>query len=138
MRAGEAGATDSLIDSSRLAFRYASVLRMIESLTNQRIEGVQIIDGGSQNNSELGDCQCDRTIRVGWSDGSNHHRKCAGTVNCPGRFASLAEAPAYVASNMQLKRFKPQVSEGHEEAKRRYSKIEARYMAQTVALPQKS
>src|SRR5205085_2755200 len=32
-----------ILDS--LAFRYASVLRTIESLTNQRIEGVQIIGG---------------------------------------------------------------------------------------------
>src|SRR6185295_19801247 len=36
-----------ILDS--LAFRYASVLRTIESLTLQQIKGVRIIGGGSQN-----------------------------------------------------------------------------------------
>src|SRR5262249_23586596 len=36
-----------ILDS--LAFRYASVLRTIESLTNQQIKGVHIVGGGSQN-----------------------------------------------------------------------------------------
>src|SRR6185369_13437895 len=36
-----------ILDS--LAFRYASVLRTIESLTKRKVQGVQIIGGGSRN-----------------------------------------------------------------------------------------
>ena len=39
--------TKVILDS--LAFRYASVLKTIESLTGQKISGVQIVGGGSRN-----------------------------------------------------------------------------------------
>jgi rhamnulokinase len=38
----------AILDS--LALRYASVLRTIESLTGERLKGVQIVGGGSRNN----------------------------------------------------------------------------------------
>jgi rhamnulokinase len=47
MPASAAAIAKMILDS--LAFRYASVLRTIEALTNRKIEGVQIIGGGSQN-----------------------------------------------------------------------------------------
>src|ERR1043166_1617931 len=49
MHSAPASVATIILDS--LAFRYASVLRVIESLTDQRIEGVRIIGGGCQNRS---------------------------------------------------------------------------------------
>ena len=121
----------AILDS--LAFRYASVLRTIEWLTNQRIQGVQIIGGGSQN-SYLNQATANATglpVSAGPVEATIIGNLLVQSI-AHGRFASLAEARAYVASNMQLKRFTPQVSAGYEEAKRRYTNIEARYVPQTV------
>lgn len=120
-----------ILDS--LAFRYASVLRTIESLTNQRLEGVQIIGGGSQNHY-LNQATANATglpVSSGPVEATAIGNVLVQAI-ANGRFASLAEARAYVAGNMQLKRFTPQISAGSEEAKRRYAKIEARYVPQTV------
>ena len=134
---GQAASTDpptiakAILDS--LAFRYASVLRVIESLTSQRIEGVQIIGGGSQNNY-LNQATANATglpVSAGPVEATIIGNVLVQSI-AYGRFASLAEARAYVASNMTLKRFAPQVSAGCEEAKRRYAIIEARFLPQTV------
>src|SRR6185295_11710282 len=45
---GQAVLAKVILDS--LAFRYKSVVRTIESLTNKTIKGVLIVGGGSQNN----------------------------------------------------------------------------------------
>src|SRR5262249_31354928 len=121
----------TILDS--LAFRYASVLRTIKLLTNHRILGVQIIGGGRQN-SYLNQATANATglpLSAGAAE-ANLLRNVLIQSIAHGRFASLADARAYVASNMQLKGFTPQVSAGCEEAKRRYAKIEARYVSQTV------
>ena len=134
---GQAPSTDpptiakAILDS--LAFRYASVLRVIESLINQKIEGVQIIGGGSQNNY-LNQATADATglpVSAGPVEATIIGNVLVQSI-AHGRFASLAEARRYVASNMELKRFTPQISAGHEAAKRRYAMIEARFSAQTI------
>src|SRR5262249_30158204 len=105
----------------------------IELLTNHRILGVQIIGGGSQNNF-LNQATADATglpVSAGPAEATIIGNVLIQSI-AHGRFASLADARAYVASNMQLKGFTPQVSAGYEEAKRRYAKIEARYVSQTV------
>lgn len=117
-----------ILDS--LAFRYASVLRSIEALTNQKIAGVQIIGGGSQNDY-LNQMTANATglpVLAGPAEatviGNVSVQAIAG-----GRFASLAEARQYIARHVQLKRFTPCASPAWEDAARRYEAIEARYVA---------
>ncbi len=131
MPAEPAAIAKAILDS--LAFRYASVLRTIESLTNQRIQGGQVIGGGSQNNY-LNQATANATglpVSGGPGEATIIGNVLVHSI-ADGRFASLAEGRAYVASNLQLKSFTPQASAGYEEAKRHYAIIEARYVAQTV------
>ena len=117
----------AILDS--LAFRYASVLRTIESLTSQRIEGVQIIGGGSQNHY-LNQATANATglpVSAGPVEATIIGNVLVQAI-ADGQFASLAETRAYVASNVQLRRFTPQVFAGYEEAKRRYAIIEAGFL----------
>ena len=121
----------AILDS--LAFRYASVLRTIESLTNQRIEGVQIIGGGSQN-SYLNQATANATglpVSAGPVEATIIGNVLVQSI-AHGRFASLTEARAYVARNVQLKRFTPHVSAAYEDAKRRYEVIETSFLPQIV------
>jgi rhamnulokinase len=121
----------AILDS--LAFRYASVLRTIESLTNQRIEGVQIIGGGGQN-SYLNQATANASglpVSAGPVEATIIGNVLVQSI-AHGQFASLAEARAYVASKTQLKRFTPEVSASYEEAKRRYAVIETSFLALTV------
>jgi rhamnulokinase len=120
-----------ILDS--LAFRYASVLRTIESLTNQRIEGVQIIGGGSQNNylNQATANATGLTVYAGPVEATAIGNVLVQAI-ASGRFASLAEARQYVASKVRSRKFTAQVSAGCEEARRRYAELEARYVAQTV------
>jgi len=112
-----------------LAFRYASVLRKIQTLTNREIKGVQIIGGGSQN----------RYLNQATANAIGLP-VCAGPVEATvignlsvqaiadGRFASLTEARRYVAQHVRSQSFVPRPSRGSDEAKRRYEFIEARYL----------
>lgn len=127
MPASAAAIAKMILDS--LAFRYASVLRIIEALTNRKIEGVQIIGGGSQNNY-LNQATANATLLP----------VCAGPTEATvignvlvqsvahSRFASLTEARQYVAQNVRLQNFTPQISGNWEEAAQRYAAIEARYV----------
>ena len=116
-----------ILDS--LAFRYASVLRTIESLTNEVIQGVQIIGGGSQN-AYLNQATASAT-RLPVSAGPVEATVIGNALVqalAAGRFASLNEARQYLANNMQLKTFMPQASTTTNDAMRRYAIIEARYI----------
>jgi rhamnulokinase len=116
-----------------LAFRYASVLRTLESLTTQRIEGVQIIGGGSQNDY-LNQATANATglpVYAGPVEATVIGNVLVQAI-ASGTFASLAEARQYVASKVRSRKFTPQVPAGCEEATRRYAELEARYVAQTI------
>lgn len=116
-----------ILDS--LAFRYASVLCTISSLTKQKIAGVQIIGGGSQN----------PYLNQATANASGLP-VCAGPVEATvignvlvqsiadGRFASLTEARRYIAKNIQTRTFVPSASTVHADTMLRYAAIEARYM----------
>lgn len=124
--ANAAGIAKVILDS--LAFRYASVLRTIEALTKRKIEGVQIIGGGSQNNY-LNQATANATglpVSVGPIEATVIGNVLVQSV-AHGRFASLTEARQYVAQHVQLQNFTPQASVECEEAARRYAAIEARY-----------
>lgn len=116
-----------ILDS--LAFRYASVLRTIESLTKQKIEGVQIIGGGSRN-SYLNQATANATglpVSAGPVEATVIGNVLVQAV-AAGRFESLAEARRYVADNVRSQTFKPEPSVAVEEAQRRYAAIEACYI----------
>jgi rhamnulokinase len=118
--------TKMILDS--LAFRYASVLRAIESVTGRKINGVRIIGGGSRNNYLN---QTTATL--------TGNRVIAGPVEATvtgnvlvqaiaaGRFASLADARKHIAQNVGFSIFDPRPSPACEEAARRYEAIEARF-----------
>jgi rhamnulokinase len=115
-----------ILDS--LAFRYASVVRTIESLTKRKIEGVQILGGGSRN-SYLNQATANATglpVSAGPVEATVIGNVLVQSV-AHGRFASLAEARQYVAHNVRSQRFMPEPSIACAEAKRRYAAIEARY-----------
>jgi rhamnulokinase len=116
-----------ILDS--LAFRYAAVLRMIESVTSQKVEGVQIIGGGSQN-AYLNQATANvtgLTVSAGPVEATVIGNALVQAVSA-GRFASLTEAREYVARNTQLQTFMPQVSTNAQDAITRYESLEAEYI----------
>jgi rhamnulokinase len=120
--------TKVILDS--LAFRYASVLRTIESLTGKNVEGVQIVGGGSHN-GYLNQATADATRRpvlAGPVEATVIGNALVQAV-AAGHFASLAEARRHVAENVSLRRFEPRLTAEAAEAARRYAEVEARYLA---------
>ena len=116
-----------ILDS--LAFRYASVIRTIEALTKRKLEGVQIIGGGSQNNY-LNQATANATgliVSAGPTEATVIGNVLVQSV-ARGRFSSLSEARQYVAHNVRLQKFSPQTFGACEEAARRYAAIEERYV----------
>ena len=116
-----------ILDS--LAFRYASVLRTIETLTGQQINGVQIVGGGSQNDylNQMTANATGRPVLAGPVEATVTGNVLVQAI-ASGRFASLSEARRHVAQNVELKRFAPRRTPAWEEAARRYAAIEARYI----------
>lgn len=124
--------TKVILDS--LAFRYASVLRTIEELTGRKVEGVQIVGGGSRNdylNQATADAAC-KPVLAGPFEATVTGNVLVQAV-ASGRFASLEEARRHVAENVSLRRFEPRSNERTKEAARRYTEVEARYLAVSAA-----
>lgn len=116
-----------ILDS--LAFRYASVLRLIETVTGRKIKGVHVIGGGSQN-AYLNQATANATglsILAGPSEATVLGNLLVQAISA-GRFASLAEAREFLANHIQRQRFAPRTSAAGEEGQRRYAAIEARYL----------
>ncbi len=120
--------TKAILDS--LALRYASVLSTIESLTNRKFSGVQIVGGGSRNDYLN---QATATVTGLPVLAGPVEATVIGNVQvqaiAAGRFASLAEARRHVAQNVRPKRFTPLPSASWENAARRYASIEARFVS---------
>ena len=119
-----------ILDS--LAFRYASVLRLIEALTGEKIKGVHIIGGGSRN-AYLNQATANATglsTLAGPSEATVIGNLLVQAISA-GRFKSLEEAREFLAQHMQLQKFVPRVSATWEEGQRRYDAIEARYLRVT-------
>lgn len=118
--------TKVILDS--LAFRYASVLRTIESLTEQKINGVQIVGGGSRNDylNQMTASAANIPVAAGPVEAT-----VAGNVLVQAiaarRFSSLAQARTYLAANVTVKRFTPRTSPALAGAMCRYSELETRY-----------
>lgn len=119
--------TRVILDS--LAERYASVLRTIETLTGRKINGVQIVGGGSLNDY-LNRATADATgltVLAGPVEATVTGNVLVQAVS-RGRFASLSEARRHVAQNVRLKKFAPAPAPASVERARRYAGLEARYV----------
>jgi rhamnulokinase len=117
-----------ILDS--LALRYASVLGTIESLTNRKISGVQIVGGGSQNDylNQATANATGRPVLAGPVEATVIGNVLVQAV-ASGRFASLVGARRHVAQNVSLRKFSPQPTAEWREAALRYAEIEARYVS---------
>jgi len=124
---GPARIAKTVLDS--LAFRYASLLGTIESLTNQKIREVRIIGGGSQN-AYLNQATANATglpVSAGPVEATAIGNALVQSI-ADGRFASLSEARRYISGQLSPKTFTPQTPGGLKEASRRYAEVEARYV----------
>jgi len=116
-----------ILDS--LAFRYASVLRTIESLTGRKIEGVQIVGGGSRNEylNQMTANATNKVVASGPAESTVTGNLLVQAVATK-RFTSLADARRRVARNLSVKRFTPRPSAALAEAQRQYCQLEMRYV----------
>ncbi|HEX6045372.1 MAG TPA: rhamnulokinase family protein [Pyrinomonadaceae bacterium] len=119
--------TKVILDS--LAFRYASVVRTIESLTGQRIRGVQIVGGGSRNDylNQMTANATNLPVTAGPVEATVIGNILVQAI-AAGRFSSLAEGRRYVASEVKARKFTPCVSGALTAAMDRYDQIEQRYV----------
>jgi rhamnulokinase len=116
-----------ILDS--LALRYASVLRTIELLTNEKINGVHIVGGGSRNDylNQATATVTGLPVLAGPVEATVTGNILVQAL-AAGRFASLAEARHHVARNLEVKKFTPRPSPAWEDAPRRYAAIEAGFL----------
>jgi rhamnulokinase len=115
-----------ILDS--LAHRYASVFRTIEQLTGTRIEGVQIIGGGSQN-GYLNQATATATgmpVLAGPIEATAIGNAAVQAIT-GGRFASLAEARSHVAGHVRPISFAPRPTAASARAAERYAAIEQQF-----------
>jgi rhamnulokinase len=115
--------TKVILDS--LAFRYASVLRTIETLTREQINGVQIVGGGSRNDylNQMTANATNLVVAAGPVEATVTGNVLVQAIAAK-RFASLSEARRQVARNVTVKRFAPRTSPALSEAMRRYIELE--------------
>lgn len=120
--------TKIILDS--LAFRYASVLETIENLTGDKIAGVQIVGGGGKNNylNQMTANACGKTIKTGLDEATVTGNALVQAIS-NGRFSDLRSARNYVAENIELRIFEPQISESLREAQMKYREIEDRFVS---------
>jgi rhamnulokinase len=116
-----------ILDS--LAFRYASIVRTIERLTDRNIEGLHIVGGGSRIDylNQMTSTATGLPVLAGPVEATVTGNVLVQAIASK-RFASLAGARRHVAENVRLKKFTPRRSPALEEAARRYAAIEARYV----------
>ena len=118
--------TRVILDS--LAFRYASVLRTIESLTGREIKGVHIVGGGAQNDylNQVTSTVTGLPVLAGPVEATGIGNVIVQAIR-DGRFKSLSEARRYVAKSIKLKKFVPQPAPFWDKAAKRYAAIEGQY-----------
>ena len=114
-----------ILDS--LAFRYASVLRTIETLTGGTLRGMHIIGGGSQNLylNRMTATLTGLPVRAGPVEATVTGNALVQAIT-NGRFPSLADARRHVAENLRLPEILPRPTPTLEERARRYAALEAR------------
>ena len=122
--------TKMILDS--LAFRYASVVENIESLTGDKIRGIRIVGGGSRNDylNQMTANATNLPVVAGPVEATVIGNVLVQAI-AAGRFSSLADGRRYVASKVKARRFVPCVSGALVEARNRYDQIEERYTKST-------
>ena len=122
--------TKVILDS--LAFRYASVVKKIESLTGEKVNGVQIVGGGSRNDylNQMTANATNLPVVAGPVEATVIGNVLVQGI-AAGRFSSLTDARQYVASKIKARRFTPRASAALVEASNRYDQIEERYTKST-------
>jgi rhamnulokinase len=111
-----------------LAFRYASVIRSIASLTRTTLTRIEIVGGGGRNRY-LNQMTANTTglpVRSGMAEATVVGNALVQAI-ASGRFASLSDAREYVASKVAFETFTPKAIAGLADAKARYAVIEERF-----------
>jgi rhamnulokinase len=124
----DAAAVSKIVFDS-LAFRYASVLKSIESLTGTELDSILILGGGGRNRY-LNRMTANATrlnVRGGLTEATVVGNVLVQAITA-GRFATLAEARQHVRENVSLEEYLPQRSAATDAARSRYLEIEARYV----------
>ena len=118
----------TVLDS--LAFRYASILKIVENLTGQKIKGVQIVGGGGRNNylNQMTAGASGLDVVAGLTEATVTGNVLIQAIAAK-RFPTLSEARKHVAENIRLKKFAPQSSANLKQAAERYSEIEANFLS---------
>ncbi len=118
--------TRVVLDS--LAFRYASIVRRIESLTGEGVRGIHVVGGGCLN-EYLDQTTADAAglpVQAGPVEASAVGNLLMQAV-AVGSLASLAEGRERIARAVRPRRFEPRQRPGWEAAAERYREIEGRY-----------
>jgi rhamnulokinase len=125
---GDPALVSSMIFDS-LAFRYASVLKSIETLTGIKPGDIFILGGGGRNRylNQMTANASGLTVRAGLTEATVVGNVLVQAI-AAGRFASLAEARQHVSENVTLEEYSPDGSAEIESARRHYARIEARYI----------
>jgi rhamnulokinase len=112
-----------------LAFRYASVLQCIESLTGRELVGVQILGGGGRNRylDQMTANASGLNAQAGLYEASVIGNVLVQAISA-GCFVSISEARSYVADNVEFIEFVPQTSQALVDAAVRYRQIENRFV----------
>ena len=111
-----------------LAFRYASVLRSIDSLTGDKLARVEIVGGGGRNRY-LNQATSNATglpVRSGLTEATVVGNVLVQAI-ASGRFGSLSEARGYVAAKIDFEDFAPEAVNGLADAGDRYLAVEDRF-----------
>jgi rhamnulokinase len=125
----ETPAAISKIIFDSLAFRYASVLRAIELLTNSRLEGIHILGGGGRNGylTQMTANASGLMTTAGLTEATVVGNVLVQAITA-GRFSSISDARDHVRANFELKNFDPTPSLEIDEAANRYASVEKRFV----------
>jgi rhamnulokinase len=120
------GVVKVILDS--LAYRYASVFNTIETLTGSRIEGIQIIGGGSQNGylNQATATATGKPVLAGPIEATAIGNAVVQAI-AAGRFASLADARSHVARHVSPASYEPRPTAVSARAALRYAAIQVRF-----------
>lgn len=109
-----------------LAFRYASVLRSIETLTGKSISSIQILGGGGRNAylNQMTANASSLKVQAGLTEATVVGDILVQAITA-GRFSNLADARDHVRNSFDLNNYEPQML--NKVAALRYSEIEGHY-----------
>lgn len=131
---GQTFADDPVIVSKiifdSLAFRYASILKSVVSLTGSKLNGVQIVGGGGRN-EYLNQLTADATglqVQAGLIEAAAMGNALVQAI-AAGRFSSLANARSYVRKNIALSDYFPRHLPEMASAAKRYDEIENKFIS---------